>query len=41
LRHEYYRVDPKIMWDIAVNRLPELQPVIEAMLAEVEGSEKP
>jgi uncharacterized protein with HEPN domain len=37
LRHEYYRVDPKIMWDIAVNRLPALRPVIEAMLTETQG----
>jgi uncharacterized protein with HEPN domain len=34
LRHEYYRVDPRVMWDIAVKRLPELRPVIEAMLDE-------
>jgi len=41
LRHEYYRVDPKIMWDIAVNRLPELRPVIEAMLTETLEPESP
>jgi uncharacterized protein with HEPN domain len=40
LRHEYYRVDPKIMWDIAVNHLPNLQPVIAAMLAEIQLPEK-
>jgi uncharacterized protein with HEPN domain len=34
LRDEYYRVDPRVMWDIAVNRLPELRPVIETMLDE-------
>jgi uncharacterized protein with HEPN domain len=36
LRHEYCRVDPKIMWDIAIDRLPELRPVIEAMLTEAQ-----
>jgi len=41
LRHEYYRVDPKIMWDIAVNRLPKLRPVIEAMLAETPQPKSP
>jgi uncharacterized protein with HEPN domain len=39
LRHEYYRVDPKVMWDIAVKRLPELRPVIEAMLTEIRRAE--
>jgi uncharacterized protein with HEPN domain len=35
LRHEYYRVDPATMWDIATVRLPELEPVIIAMLEEL------
>jgi uncharacterized protein with HEPN domain len=39
LRHEYYRVDPRIMWDIAVDRLPELRPVIEAMLADLQRTD--
>jgi uncharacterized protein with HEPN domain len=38
LRHEYYRVDPRVMWDIAVNRLPELRPVMEAMLGETRSA---
>lgn len=36
LRHEYYRIDPATMWDIATVHLPRLEPVIEAMLREVE-----
>jgi uncharacterized protein with HEPN domain len=35
LRHEYYRVDPATMWDIATVRLPELEPVIIAMLKDL------
>lgn len=34
LRHEYFRIDPATMWEIATERLPELEPVIEAMLRE-------
>ena len=29
LRHEYERVDPHTMWEIATERLPELETVIE------------
>ena len=36
LRHEYYRIDPATMWDIATVRLPELEPVIVAMLKELD-----
>ena len=35
LRHEYYRIDPATMWDIATVQLPKLEPVIQAMLNEV------
>lgn len=35
LRHEYERVDPQTMWEIATVRLPELEKVIERMLAEM------
>ena len=35
LRHEYYRIDPATMWDIATVQLPKLEPVIEAMLKEL------
>jgi uncharacterized protein with HEPN domain len=34
LRHEYQRIDPDIIWEIAQQHLSELQPVIEAILAE-------
>ncbi|MCC6948220.1 MAG: DUF86 domain-containing protein [Bradyrhizobiaceae bacterium] len=34
LRHEYQRIDPEIMWDIATVKLPELESVIRKMLAE-------
>lgn len=37
LRHEYYRIDPATMWEIATVRLPELKPVIEAMLREIDA----
>jgi uncharacterized protein with HEPN domain len=36
LRHEYRRVDPEIMWKIATQLLPELKPVVTALLARVE-----
>ncbi|MEX2128572.1 MAG: HepT-like ribonuclease domain-containing protein [Xanthobacteraceae bacterium] len=35
LRHEYQQIDPEIMWDIATAKLPEMEPVIRTMLAEV------
>lgn len=35
LRHEYQRIDAEIMWDIATVKLPELEPVIRKMLAEL------
>ena len=35
LRHEYRRIDPDIIWEIAQQHLEELQPVIEAILAEM------
>jgi uncharacterized protein with HEPN domain len=35
LRHEYYRIDPETMWEIATVRLPELEPVIKKMLSEL------
>lgn len=35
LRHEYERVDPQTMWDIATVKLPELEKVIERMLADL------
>ena len=35
LRHEYYRIDPDAMWEIATVRLPALEPIIRQMLAEM------
>ncbi len=37
LRHEYERVDPQTMWEIATVRLPELEKVIKQMLAELKS----
>lgn len=34
LRHEYQRVDERVMWEIVTVHLPRLRPVISAMLAE-------
>ena len=34
LRHEYQRVDPDIIWNIAEVHLPALKPVIAAILAD-------
>jgi uncharacterized protein with HEPN domain len=36
LRHEYQNVDAAIMWDIASTKLPEVETVIRAMLADIE-----
>jgi uncharacterized protein with HEPN domain len=36
MRHEYDRVDSGILWTIATHRLPELKPVIAAMLMTLE-----
>jgi uncharacterized protein with HEPN domain len=36
LRHEYERIDPETMWEIATVKLPELEKVIERMLADLE-----
>jgi uncharacterized protein with HEPN domain len=35
LRHEYDRIDPEVMWEIATVRLPALEPVIRKMLTEL------
>jgi uncharacterized protein with HEPN domain len=39
LRHEYQRIDPDIIWEIAQKHLNELRPVIEAILAELAQGE--
>ena len=37
LRHEYERVDPQTMWEIATVKLPELEKVIKRMLADLKA----
>ncbi len=37
LRHEYERVDPQTMWEIATVRLPEMEKVIWRMLEDVKA----
>ena len=36
LRHEYQHVDAAILWDLATNKLPKLEPTIRKMLEEIE-----
>ena len=36
LRHEYHRIDDKVLWQTATDDLPKLLPVILAMLAEID-----
>jgi uncharacterized protein with HEPN domain len=40
LRHEYERVDPRTMWEIAQVKLPEMQKTIEKMLAELKPGDR-
>jgi uncharacterized protein with HEPN domain len=35
LRHDYYAIEPPVLWDILSLRLPELRPVILHMIEEV------
>jgi uncharacterized protein with HEPN domain len=35
LRHEYQRLDDKLLWEIATVHLPQLQPVVAQMLTEL------
>lgn len=35
LRHEYFNVDPKVLWRIVTDSLPELRPVIEKMIQDL------
>ncbi|HEV7601359.1 MAG TPA: HepT-like ribonuclease domain-containing protein [Bradyrhizobium sp.] len=37
LRHEYHRIDDKVLWETAAADLPKLQPIIQRMLAEFEN----
>jgi uncharacterized protein with HEPN domain len=34
LRHEYHRIDDKVLWETATADLPALQPIIQRMIAE-------
>ncbi len=38
LRHHYERIDDLIMWKIATRSLPELRPIIAAMIAKAQHS---
>lgn len=37
LRHEYHRIDGKVLWETATADLQKLQPIIQRMLAEFES----
>ena len=37
LRHEYHRIDDKVLWETATVDLPKLRPVIQRMIAEYES----
>jgi uncharacterized protein with HEPN domain len=37
LRHEYHRIDDKVLWETATVDLPKLRPIILRMLAEFEN----
>lgn len=37
LRHEYHRIDDKVLWETATSDLPKLLPIILRMLAEPES----
>ena len=37
LRHEYHRIDDKVLWETATVDLPKLQPIIRRMIAEYES----
>ncbi len=37
ISHFYFGVDYKIVWEVVEKRLPEIRPVIQKMLKEMEG----
>jgi uncharacterized protein with HEPN domain len=37
LRHEYHRIDDKVLWETATVDLAKLQPIVQRMIAEFEG----
>jgi uncharacterized protein with HEPN domain len=34
LAHEYFRIDPQILWQIVTRNLPEVKPKLQALLEE-------
>jgi uncharacterized protein with HEPN domain len=36
LRHEYQRLDDRLLWEIATKHLPALEPVVRRMIAELD-----
>ena len=36
LRHEYQRLDDRLLWEIATIHLPALEPVVQRMIADLE-----
>lgn len=41
LVHEYFNVDPELIWDVVSGDIPELRSRVEAMLEELQGSSGP
>jgi uncharacterized protein with HEPN domain len=39
LRHDYNRVDPDVIWEIITGKLPELAPVVERMISDLNREE--
>jgi uncharacterized protein with HEPN domain len=37
LRHEYQRIDDRLLWEIATIHLPALYPIVQRMLTELDG----
>jgi len=37
LRHEYQRLDDRLLWEIATIHLPALEPVVQRMIGELEA----
>jgi uncharacterized protein with HEPN domain len=41
LRHEYHHIDLDQLWLIATEKLPELRPIIQVMISELETKDPP
>ena len=39
LRHEYEKIDSRIIWDIVQNHLPQMRMVVRRMIADLESAE--